>query len=138
MAEMFDLSVLASDKTFYVGKCSSLVIPTSSGLAGILAHHRNMIAAIVPGTMKYTDSDGAEHIAAVSNGMIKVEDGNVLVLADTAERPEEIDINRAKRDAEQAKEAILQKKSIRDYRSAQARMARALSRIAVGDLSRMN
>ena len=62
---------------------------------------------------------------------MKIEDNEVLILADTAERPEEIDINIAKRDAEEAKEAILQKKSIQDYKSAQAKMARAINRLRV-------
>ena len=69
--------------------------------------------------------------AAVSNGLVKVENGEVLVLVDTIERPEEIDANRARRDADAAKEALLQKKSIQEYRSAQANLARALSRLRV-------
>lgn len=52
-------------------------------------------------------------------------------MVDTAEHPEEIDENRAKRSAEQAKEAILQKKSIQDYYAAQAKMARAIGRLRV-------
>ena len=50
---------------------------------------------------------------------------------DTAERPEEIDTNRARRDADAAKEALLQKKSIQEYRAAQATLARAVSRLRV-------
>ena len=50
---------------------------------------------------------------------------------DTAERPEEIDAKRAKRDADAAKEALLQKRSIQEYRAAQATLARAISRLRV-------
>ena len=60
-----------------------------------------------------------------------MENGEVLVLVDTAERPEEIDANRARRDADTAKEAILQKKSVQEYRLAQATLARAISRLRV-------
>lgn len=127
----FTLTVLAAEKPFYTGDCLSLVIPTLDGQYGILAGHTNMISAIVPGMLKFTAPDGEETIAAVSEGMIKVENNDVLLLVDTAERPEEIDANRAKRAAEQAKEAILQKKSIQDYKAAQARMARAISRLRV-------
>ena len=74
---------------------------------------------------------GKEVIAAVSAGLLKVEKNHVLLLVDTAEHPEEIDENRAKRAAEQAKEAILQKKSIQDYYTAQAKMARAIGRLRV-------
>ena len=127
----FTLVVLAAEKPFYEGECASLVIPTINGQYGILANHHNMIVAIVPGTLKITDNNGEETIAAVSSGITKVEDNHVLILVDTIERPEEIDENRARRSAEEAKEAILQKKSIQDYHAAQAKMARAINRLRV-------
>ena len=59
------------------------------------------------------------------------EENDVLVLAQTAERPEEIDANRARAAAAQAKEAMLQKRSIQEYRIAKQRMARELNRLRV-------
>lgn len=127
----FHVDILAADKPFYRGECESLRVPTSGGQYGVLAGHRNTIAAIVPGTLHFRDGDGQEQVAAVSEGMIKVENGDVLLLIDSMERPEEIDVNRARREAEEAKEEILQKKSIQSYYTAQARMARALNRLKV-------
>lgn len=127
----FPLVVLAAEKPFYEGDCLSLVYPTPQGLRGIQARHCNMIAAIAPGVLKITAPDGTKTVAAVSNGLIKVENDHVLLLVDTAERPEEIDENRARRSAEEAKEAILQKKSIQEYHDAQAKMARAINRLKV-------
>lgn len=127
----FHLSVLAAERTFYDGDCVSLVVPTTQGQYGIQARHINMIAAIVPGMLKFTLPDGAVTVAAVSAGMVKVEDNDVLLLVDTAERPEEIDENRARRAAEQAQEEILQKKSMQGYQIAQAKMARAINRLRV-------
>lgn len=127
----FTLNVLAAEKSFYQGECVSLVIPTNGGQYGVQAMHSNMIAAIIPGLLKITPPDRDEIIAAVSGGIIKVENNHVLLLVDTAELPEEIDENRARRARDQAKEAILQKKSIQDYYSAQAKMARAIGRLRV-------
>lgn len=127
----FQVSILAADRDFYEGLCESLVIPTLQGQYGILAHHRNLIAAVVPGTLHYKVPDKPEQIAAVSAGLIKVENNEVLILVDSAERPEDIDVNRARRAADEAKEAMLQKKSIQEYRSAQTRLARAISRLRV-------
>lgn len=132
----FTLVVLAAEKPFYEGECISLVIPTVNGQYGIWANHSNTIAAIVPGMLKIMAPDGEETIAAVSEGIVKVENNDVLLLVDTAERPEEIDINHAKRSAAQAKEAILQKKSIQDYHAAQAKMARAINRLKVKNTKR--
>lgn len=127
----FQVSILAADRDFYEGPCESLVIPTLQGQYGILAHHRNLIAAVVPGMLHYKVPDKPEQIAAVSAGLIKVENNEVLILVDSAERPEDIDVNRARRAADEAKEAMLQKKSIQEYRSAQTRLARAISRLRV-------
>ncbi len=127
----FQVSILASDKVFYEGPCESLRFPGIDGFYGVLAHHRNMITAIVPGTLTYRVPGGEEQAAAVSEGMIRVENNHVLILVDTIERPEEIDANRARRDAEEAQEIILQKQSIQSYYTAQARMARALNRLKV-------
>ncbi len=127
----FSLIVLAAERPFYEGECVSLVIPTIDGQYGILAHHSNLITAIAPGTLKITEPDGDIIVAAVSQGLAKVEDNTVLLLVDSVELPEEIDENRAKRVIEEAKEEILQKKSIQDYYAAQARMARAINRLRV-------
>lgn len=130
----FELSVLASDKDFFEGSCSSLVVPTSQGVYGIMAHHANFIGAVVPGLLKLkTNVEGKEKViyAAVSSGLVKVENNKVLVLVDSAEKPEEIDEIRAQRKIQEAQEAIIQKKSIQEYYEAQTRMARAVNRLKV-------
>ncbi len=128
----FPVKILAADHPFYEGECRSLVLPTSNGMYGIQARHSNMITAVVPGTLRYQIGEREEPLeAAVSGGLAKVENGEVLILVDTAERPEEIDAKRARRDADAAREALLQKKSIQEYQTAQATLARAVSRLRV-------
>ncbi|MBQ9133752.1 MAG: ATP synthase F1 subunit epsilon [Clostridia bacterium] len=128
----FQLSFLAADQPFYIGECISLVVPTVEGQYGILAHHSNTIAAVIPGLMTFTLPGGETRTAAVSEGMVKIENNEVLILVDSAERPEDIDVSRAQRAADEAREQILQKKSIMEYRSAHAYLARALNRIKIG------
>lgn len=125
----FDLCILAADKPFFQGSCNSIVLPTTQGQYGILAGHRNTVAAIVPGMLKYCPAEGEEFIASVSEGIVKVEDGEVLVLVDTIERPEEIDSNAEREQIEQAREELLQKQSIADYHATCARMARSIARL---------
>ena len=127
----FPLHVLAADKPFYEGDCESLVVPTLDGEYGVLAGHCNTILAIIPGTLTFRTEDGREEVAAVASGIMKVEDGEVLVLVDSAIRPEEIDLERQRRAADEAKEAMLQKRSLEEYHAAQARLARALARLNV-------
>lgn len=129
MMKSFQVYILAAENAFYEGPCESLIVPVPGGSYGILAGHSNMIGAIVPGVLSYRIPGHDVSTAAVSQGMVKVEGDEVLVLVDTAEHPEDIDINRAQRAAAEAKEEILRKQGIREYRSAQANLARALSRL---------
>lgn len=128
---VFQVHILAADHVFYEGPCESLVVPALQGQYGILSKHSNMIGAVVPGTLFYRTPGEEEKQAAVSSGLFKIENNEVLVLVDSAERPEEIDVNRARRAADEAKEALLQQKSIQEYRVAQTQLARAISRLRV-------
>ena len=116
----FHAQILASDTLFFDGDCEFMVVPCTDGAMGILSHHSNMIAAVVPGELR---------TAAVSAGLVKVEAGEVMLLVSTAERPEDIDVNRARRAEDAAKEALLQKKSMQEHRNAEAQLARAISRL---------
>ena len=127
----FTVHILAADKVLYEGDCESLIIPTPWGQYGILAHHCKAICAIVAGRLTYRAPGGKNQYAAVSDGLVKIEDNDVLILVDTAERPEDIDLNKARAIADASREAMLQKRSIREYREAQAALARAISRMDV-------
>ncbi len=122
--EAFPVRILAADRTFYDGLCESLTISTSDGEQGILAHHSDMIAAVSPGVLRYRAPGEPMRVAAVSPGMLKVENGEVLMLLDSAEYPEEIDEARARREADEAREALLQQKSRQEYQLAQASRGR--------------
>lgn len=127
----FQLMILSADCDFYEGPCESLVVPTLDGQRGILANHSNYIEAIAPGELKFTIPGEKPRYAFVSEGMVKVEDNEVLVLVDSAERPEDIDENRARREEALAKEALLQKASYREYKETQANLKRSMIRLKV-------
>lgn len=131
---IFQVQIMATDRFFYDGPCESLVIPATHGALGILAHHRNMMAAIKPGPLSFRVPGQEEQIVAVSSGILKVENNVALVLVDSIERPEEIDANRARQEADAAKEVILQRRSRQEYHAAQATLARALNRLRIKNL----
>lgn len=130
----FQVHILAADQTFYEGPCVSLTIPASDGELGILADHSPMIAAVKPGTLRYQVPGEEPRLAAISPGIVKVEKNDVLVLVDSAERPEDIDAVRAQREADEAREALLQKRSRQEHQIAQATLARALNRLRVKNM----
>ena len=99
----FPLRVLAPERTFFDGACTSLTVPSIDGMYGLMAQHEDIVLAIVPGKLTLRDADGVEQIAAVSEGVLKMEHGEALVLVDTIERPEEIDLHRAEEMAAEAR-----------------------------------
>jgi len=131
MKPTFELHIYAADKIFYEGSCVSLILPTIEGQYGVLPHHRNLISAVVPGMLSYQPAEGEERLASVSSGLVKIEHDQVWVLVDSAERPEDIDAHRAELAAQEAKAALAQKHSAREYYDAKASLARALGRLEV-------
>ena len=125
----FKLSIFAADKIFFEGDVTSLVLPIWDGQYGIQAGHTNVVSAILPGVMKYTLDDGSVQYAAISGGIVKSENGEVLVLSETVESPEEIDENRARESLEKAREKIIHRQSLRDYKDAETKIAKAISRL---------
>lgn len=125
----FHLRILAAERPFFEGECEALRVQLEDGQYGILAGHAPVVAAVVPGVMKYTLPDGTAETVYVSDGILRVDKKDVLVLTSTAERPDEIDAKRAERSREAAREAILHRKTEEEYKQAQARLARALARL---------
>lgn len=126
----FNLEIVATDKIFYQGPCESLVFPGIDGEHGILARHETMVAAVKAGELRYT-VDGEARGAAVGDGFIEVSPEKVVVIADFAERPEDIDIKRAQRAKERAEERLRLKKSEKEYVHSQAALSRAMARLKV-------
>ena len=125
----FNVHILAASHTFYEGACTSLVVPTPHGQYGILAGHCNTISAIVPGKMEYRIPDQEKKIAAVSSGLVKIENGEVRVLVDSAERPEDIDKNRAEAARIRAEERLQHQQSMHEYYQSKIALDRAMQRL---------
>lgn len=131
--DLFNAKIIEADSTFYSGTMQSLVVPTIDGQYGVLAHHQNLMVAVIPGLLKFMDEEGNWQEASVSDGMMRVEDGEVLILVDAAEWPYEIDAERVRQKEAAAREAMLQKKSLREYTLAEASLKRAISRMKIKD-----
>ena len=128
---------MASEHMVYDGDAESVSLMTTEGSIGILAHHSNLIMAVVPGIVEYVPAGedvkaaglSGKQVVVVSDGLLKVENNEVMILVDTAEHPDDIDEARAKRAEEQAREALKRANSNRDVAIASAELSRAMSRI---------
>lgn len=130
MANTFYLEIIASDHKFYAGPCEELVFPAIDGLYGVLPGHEPMVTALDAGELKFRVDNEWQYVA-VSDGFVQILPQRVILLADTAELPEEIDIKRAHEAKLRAEEKLRQKQSILEYYQTQAALNRAMNRLKV-------
>ena len=130
MAKTFELEIVATDRIFYKGECEHLVITAIDGLLGILPGHEPLVTALPSGELKYM-VDGKWRYAAISDGFIQVMPDKSVILADSCELPEEIDLKRAEEAKQRAEERLRQKQSIQEYYQTQAALNRAMNRLKV-------
>ena len=125
----FKVHIYEADSVFFEGDCESLVIPTTLGELGILAHHENIVCAIDNGTVMYRQPGGQNQYASITKGIFIMENNEVTILATALEHPEEIDEERARQDILEAEEQLKMEKSQVEYYSARAMMARNANRL---------
>ena len=95
MAKSFKLEIVVPDHTVLDDQPSSIVVPGISGFFGILRDHAPMMAELKPGVITITYPDMSDETIAISGGFLQVADNHVVILADSAEREKDIDIQRA-------------------------------------------
>ena len=98
--DTFGLRIIASDKVFFNGRCKKLTIPAPDGEKGVLAHHENMVIAVVVGIARMESTEGEVTEIAVGTGFAEIVNNRVTLLVDTAERPEDIDVRHAREQRE--------------------------------------
>src|SRR2546428_10483709 len=117
-------------------EADEVVVPGVEGYFGVLPGHAAFLTALGTGELTYTER-GHQWPLAVSGGFAEVRGDKVIVLADTAERPEEIDRARAERARERAERRLSGRgDEAIDYTRALAALARALTRIMTAGRNR--
>ena len=130
MADQLILEVLTPEKLALRETVDEVVVPGLGGELGILPDHAPLISQLQTGTLSY-QRGGERRQMHVSGGFVEVLPDKVSVLADVAERPEEIDLARAQRAREQAESLINSRAESVDYQDAELKLKRALVRIQV-------
>ncbi|MFM9903956.1 MAG: F0F1 ATP synthase subunit epsilon [Pyrinomonadaceae bacterium] len=102
---MLKLEIVTPEKRVLDAEVDSVTVPTSSGEAGILSNHAPLISALKPGVLTYAGKNESGKLA-VSGGFVEVSNDNVSVLVDSAETPDEIDVEAAKSARETAEKAL--------------------------------
>jgi F-type H+-transporting ATPase subunit epsilon len=124
----FILNITASSGEFYQGSCESMVLPVKDGVYGVQAGHSPVLVAIHMGMLKFT-VDGETRVILVGDGIAEVTPTFVLLLVDSAERPEDIDKNRAEAARIRAEERLQHKQSMHEYYQTKIALDRAMQRL---------
>ena len=128
----YHLQIVTPDRMVYDGEAEKIILRTVNGDVCILPHHIDYAVPLAIGEAKVTDGQGNTRLAACNNGMLSVHGNEVRVVAVTFEWADEIDLARAQRAEESAKEMLdkLKREDV-DFNVAEARLKRALTRIQV-------
>jgi F-type H+-transporting ATPase subunit epsilon len=124
----FILNITASSGEFYQGSCESMVLPVKDGVYGVQAGHSPVLVAIHMGMLRFT-VDGETREILVGDGIAEVTPTFVLLLVDSAERPEDIDKNRAEAARIRAEERLQHKQSMHEYYQTKIALDRAMQRL---------
>jgi F-type H+-transporting ATPase subunit epsilon len=126
------LDIVTAEKAVYSGEAEIVLAPGSEGQLGILPHHAPLMTALNSGEL-IARKGNEEYILAISGGFLEVLPDRIIVLADAAERAEEIDIARAEAAKKRAQEALAHSTSDVESAAAEAALRRAIARIEVVD-----
>ena len=129
------VEIITAEQRVFSGDVDVLVAPGIDGELGILPHHAPLMTAIQPGEIMVR-VDGQESFMAVTGGFLEVMGNHVTILADAAERSEDIDEERAKKAMEEAKERLSRRTADVDLERAVASVRRAETRLRVAQRRR--
>lgn len=128
---MLNLEILTIDRKVFEGKVNSVVVPTRSGVIEIFEKHEPLISAIAHGELRIKTGKSQDSLA-ISGGFVHVSTDKTSILADLAERIEEIDEEKALKARNQAQETMKRKDIPKEeYAQAAIMLRKAITRLQI-------
>jgi F-type H+-transporting ATPase subunit epsilon len=126
------IDIVTAERVVYSAEADAVIAPGVEGQLGILPHHAPLMTILEAGEL-VVRKGAQEDIMAISGGFLEVRPDHVIVLADQAERAEEIDVNRAAEARKRAEERLKTKEAGMDTLRAETALRRALVRLSVAE-----
>jgi F-type H+-transporting ATPase subunit epsilon len=126
-----NLEIITADKALFKGEITSISIPGVKGRFQVLKNHAPLISIFEIGMIEVVTPDSKSTYYAAAGGTVEVLNNNVLVLADSLEPCEKIDVERAKKALQRAQARIAQKAEGTDLERAENALKRAINRINI-------
>jgi F-type H+-transporting ATPase subunit epsilon len=135
MMSSIKLDIVTAERVVFSGDVESVIAPGVEGQLGILPHHTPLMTVLQAGEL-IARRNGQDDTIAISGGFLEVRPDRVIVLADAAERADEIDLERAESARQRAKERLAHPEAGIDATQAEASLRRALARVKVAEKRR--
>jgi len=132
MAELLELEIATPERQLVREQVTAVQLPGKDGYLGILPGHAALLGQLGAGALSYMAA-GRERYLAVDGGFVEVLDDHVRVLADSAEKAEDIDLDRARADLQKAQGELANTAEGVDPAIALAAVNRAQARISAGE-----
>ena len=131
------LEIVTAERLVLSDDVDQVNAPTKDGRVGILPRHMPLITVLTEGELSII-KNGVRTEFAVFGGLMEVLPDRVTILADSCDRSDEIDLDRAEEARQRAEERIAQRKSDQDMIQAEAELRRALMQIRIAQSKRNN
>jgi F-type H+-transporting ATPase subunit epsilon len=133
MAGNLSLEVVTPDKSVVSDEAQIVVAPGAYGEFGVLPGHTTFLTTLRIGMIRYKDQTGNERIVFVNGGFAEVMLNTVTVLAESAERRRDIDVERARAALKRAEQRLAEasRREDIDFRRAHAALQRAIARMKI-------
>jgi len=131
----FALRIVAPRGVVFEGEATSVSAPGTLGSFQVLFNHAPLLSSLEIGPLKVRDTGGLDTVYATGGGFLEVNNNRVVVLVESAERPEDIDVARARAARERAEGRLKSHDPLFDVRRAELALARALNRIRLAGRS---
>lgn len=128
----FKLKIISPDRVFYEDDVTMVEMTTSEGQIGVYANHIPLTAVIIPDVMHIHKGDEVKK-AAIHSGFVEILPDSVTVLAEIAEWPDEIDVNRANEARLRAERRLRSKEEDVNMMRAEMALKRSLARLGAVD-----
>lgn len=129
MAEVFELKIISPDEMFYEGEGTFLEFTTVEGQMGVYANHVPLTTVLEPCVMSIHNGSEVKK-AAIMGGFVEIQKTSITVLAEDAQWPNAIDVDRAKEAKKRAQERIKTGGDGVDVARAEAALKRSMARIS--------
>lgn len=130
------LEIVTIERRVYDDEVNMVVAPGSEGMLGILPRHTPLLTALSYGELQIKKDGQEDQFFAIGGGFMEVQPNRVVVLADSAERAEEIDVERAEAARRRAEDSIAKAPEELELERAESALRRNITRLKVAERRR--